>query len=586
MTKVTDQAVPPELATAFFRIWSPATAPAPATGTGRTRRAAKLRPQPKKRPANRPKLMDICRAIARAYSVRKRITYQSALARHVYSLARAGTFPEEYWHECLAIGEETLTSAPASVPDPSPPPYAYRDPFNLPTIPTYPPGTPGGSAPEYHGETTAGYFEDNALSWNRTRFAAPANYAGPGPLYACTLAPATLSVSTDRRASRPMFSAALRVRAYSGTGPYATDTTPPHIDGQAQYSRYRPPITPAPFYSGQVTLYPVTLQLVRIAPTDAAALSELILDRSPLPMIGRRYNNNTEVDTEITPTAPPILYLPRLDRPSVPKPLITTTGPLWQNPFTGKKFQPTWFPPAPATTANNGAGFAEWSGPTRKIYGQDGTLLASIPYEIPGPYNATALMPLSSGWLVHYMRTGTHPYGDPVFKLARYSTNGALLSTTDGPPDPAPAAYTSPVIRPFSATFYLYEDGATLRVAAFGNPNRSQSISITTPEHQPIFCAETAFYADTTHRIQRLSSVPANYLDSADPAPPVWKTIATADSAVERIYPTSTGLIYRSASTGWHEIDLDGNEIADAPTSFADSIYLWTADDPYPGEYT
>lgn len=586
MTKVTDQDVPPDLTATFFKVWTPTTAAAPTTGTGRTRRAARLRPVPKPKRQTRPKLMDICRQIAAAYAVRKRVRYSESIARNAYSLARAGTFPEDYWIELDHTGSAIYTSAPTSIPDPSPPPYAYRNPFNLPSIPTYPPGTQSGSAPGYTGHTAGGYFQDDSISWERHTFAAPENYAGPGPLYAVTLAPATLSVQGNYRGSRPMLSAVLRVRAFTGAGPFATDTTPPHVDGQVQYSRYRPKPSAPPYYSAEITLYPITLQLVRLDPTDSGALSMLHLDRSPMPMLGRFFNNNTQVTTDINPTATPRLFVPRLDRIAQPRPLLSATGPVWKNPFTGKKYPSTFWPAASPPFKFNGATFAVWSSLDRPIYTIDGARLNTVPYIVGGLWAAWAHMPTAQGWEVIYIQTGSHPPGDPPYMIASYNNAGAQIGWTPAGAGLSPPPPINPEMYTCASPFYFYNDGAGYRIASFQASNYSQRITMAAPETIPAFGANTVFFSDTSHRLWKLNEPPANYLAGPLPAAPAWTQLHASTHQLTHLRPQSNGIIFFDTAAGWKYLDLEGNELAAAGMDFCDAIEPWTYDDPFPGHWS
>ena len=296
MMWITDQSVPPEYADQMAAILSTLPSAPGVPGQARTRRAARMS-------ANTYTVRTAFAALADAVAyLADKLQYPPrSQPRRGFEYARlrellTGEVNPDYWQQLPAPVRRIFTSTPSSIPDPDPPPYAYRDPANLPTIPTYPDGTLTTGTPLYSGSTSAGYFNDDNLTWSRSTYnlITPIDDDDRAPVIARVTA--DLDISTDARASRPMLSLLTR----SEFGPAASidpdDPTPPLAEPSSYYWRYEIPPSSAPYFALDYQRQVLARLIPSAAELALAPLQQCALAVAPRPMFGRGFNNCTQVD--------------------------------------------------------------------------------------------------------------------------------------------------------------------------------------------------------------------------------------------------------------------------------------------------
>lgn len=290
--KLTATNVPPELAEEFARLVSINTAPPNGQTTGRTRRAVK-RPGRKKRASAT--LADAY-ALANELAAYFRISTTKTTGQH-WIVARAaaiytGKVEPEWWEYAIEHSTGTVYAEISSIENLNPSPYAYRDPDNRPTIPTYTALDETDEAPRYEGSTTGDLYSDTYLSWRYKHWSIPeANAKGKKPPVWIVVT-GSLVVAASNRGSRPMFSLMLRATRGDFADTAELDYLPTDQAAKSYFWRYVVPDTPPPYFSA--TKPRRIVARVKGGPGPFYE-PDVGIQISPRPMMGRGYNNNTAV---------------------------------------------------------------------------------------------------------------------------------------------------------------------------------------------------------------------------------------------------------------------------------------------------
>lgn len=224
---------------------------------------------------------------------------------------KQGIFDTTYWAQCTVDTTDIFTSAPTSGAWVGARAYAYPDPANLPSIPTYGAGTASSGALDYIGATIAGTFKDLSLKWRRVVFSLANSFtsASDEPLFLKLTG--SVAATANVRASRAMLSAIIkRWICLPGSTRLATTEAPTTTPIQA-FWRYRTPRGASPYYA-----YTNPLQLVYTMRSSArysvamgggnkyeetpGDLAKCVVLVAPMPMMGKRFNNNTSVAVTLT----------------------------------------------------------------------------------------------------------------------------------------------------------------------------------------------------------------------------------------------------------------------------------------------
>lgn len=299
--KISGQNVPPELRLTYDKLVSKAIKAEVDATLVRTRQAAKKTKTARQRSTKqRSKIFArTIDALCRSHGIDPGHFSSAAFkaARMAELLNDAPSLT--YWRSVDYIAQNYQTSTATSVPDPDPDPYIYRTQDNLPTIPTYGQGATAAAPLAYHGHTASGYFADDDITWLDRVFMLnePLPPYDDAPLLMAVTT--DFDVTTDRRASRTMFSLIYKCD-YSTVEPdIDADPSPPLTKPRSIYYRYKPPLGSAPYYHATLRRLS-TIVLPR--PASAAGANFVRIRLAVRPLNGHANNNSTQVAITATVT--------------------------------------------------------------------------------------------------------------------------------------------------------------------------------------------------------------------------------------------------------------------------------------------
>lgn len=293
--KITGRDVPPELAALYASIVSTALASVPGTETAR-RRVGAGRPAGRRRATRA--LLDMLQCCTELAAYLEIDTASRAgadwLAERV-SRAWRGEPDPKWWQPAAPSYSAYWLSAASSVARLPIPPFTYRDPNNLPTIPTYGDPEEDEAPARYYGNTASGYFRDLRLCWHAQRFETPPpNDHGKYPP-AWLLAKGAVSVTASHRGARPFFSLVIRAKRGTEEESAEQELDPPTAKVKSHYWRYIVPLSSPPYYRD--TVQRRVVQRVPL-PNGGTLRNWITTLTSPRPLMGKQYNNNQEVRSE------------------------------------------------------------------------------------------------------------------------------------------------------------------------------------------------------------------------------------------------------------------------------------------------
>lgn len=300
--KINTQTIPSELAAAYAKLISRKPTAAGATFTARTKPRATS-----KAAGRRPRkgLSDIESAVdfLIAYLTKKNGTPPATTFRAAQITAlKAGTFDPAYWTKCAEASSTTLENAPTSGAFVGIRNYAYPDPANQPSTPTYGAGVPATGDPAYTGWTTAGTFADTGLRWIRKVFTLKNKFTRntPEPLF--LKLSGNITATANARPSRAMISAIIKRWIVAAGSARLTTTEAPVIKPISAFWRYKTPRGIAPYFA---LTKPLSLMYSARSPDYEELTGDLtsaVVLVAPMPMMGKRFNNNTSIMSTIAAT--------------------------------------------------------------------------------------------------------------------------------------------------------------------------------------------------------------------------------------------------------------------------------------------
>jgi probable HAF family extracellular repeat protein len=218
------------------------------------------------------------------------------------SYLKWGYFESAYWVQCQELTKNALSNAPVSVPYAGPRAYAYPDPANVPSVPNYGNGSASSAPLTYNGATIAGMFVDLSLKWYRYTFRLEHRFKSSEEEPLFIRIDGSITASGDKRCGRAMLSAIWKAWAVPYGDARLTTTEPPTTTPRQAYYRYRRPTGTPPYYHFVNPLRLVYSARVRKYEDQSTWLKRFVLLIAPMPMMGKRYNNNTAIQTTLTVT--------------------------------------------------------------------------------------------------------------------------------------------------------------------------------------------------------------------------------------------------------------------------------------------
>jgi len=296
--KLTDPDPPPELAGYFAALTSMTPSAEPGDWIARTRRVVRSSAAPR-----------ITAAVTK--SARKSAEQLAAFMRgtsaenldEAWIAARADEIAArqlnpQYWTQFLAYDVRGYGCTPTAQDHPAPPPYAYRDESNLPTLPTYAITDTNFTGMSYTGETINGRFRDTRLEWATWFFQRPANSAAGEPAPMLLNIQGALVVSASNRTSRPMLSLCVHIDIGNQTFIEGWAVVPTTKSPNGTYWSYE---RPEFMWQEEFTIYPRNIWLPISIEKPLDPNDKIGIRVSPRPMRGSGYNNNTRVETSFLP---------------------------------------------------------------------------------------------------------------------------------------------------------------------------------------------------------------------------------------------------------------------------------------------
>jgi len=226
---------------------------------------------------------------------------------------KIGYFDPAYWTQCAQDSADVFTNTPSSAAWSGARAYAYPDPANLPSVPTYGAGVASSGNLDYTGATVSGTFKDLALKWKRYVFSLANSFARTSDEPLFFKLTGSVSATANVRASRAMLSAIIKRWIVLPGSTRLTTTEAPTTTPIQAFWRYRTPRGASPYYA-----YTNSLRLVysmRSLAREAIAaggaykyeeapgdLTKCVVLVAPMPMMGKRFNNNTSVAVTLTGT--------------------------------------------------------------------------------------------------------------------------------------------------------------------------------------------------------------------------------------------------------------------------------------------
>lgn len=297
--KITGKNVPSWALAKFKEIMSDMAIDGSGDGTSKTRRKVGLVKTTKKK---NPRKYDYEEAVDAliAYLKKKGVKKEWTSFRWLQIQAlKEGIFNTDYWVKCTQETSDILIAYPTVSDFEGVRDYAYPDAANQPTKCTYGNGSPETGMPECAGTTKSGFFSDDYLKWARTVITLK-NKCTKGdkePLFlklTCTLV-----VDGDARACRAFLSLIIRRWLCAAGSTRLTTLENPTDKPIYAWYRYR-----LPEWVGGSFVTAETKRLVYTArgpdyEEAGVELKKLVVLGAPMPMMGYRYNNNTDTMTSL-----------------------------------------------------------------------------------------------------------------------------------------------------------------------------------------------------------------------------------------------------------------------------------------------
>ena len=311
--KIVSQNIPNKLLAAYKKLIANKRVNSDGVIVARTTKKTRL---PAKKRATRRTLRDYEQAVDYliAYITKKdgHAPAASFRAAQIKNL-KSGIFETEYWSQCAIDSELILINMPTKAAWGGGRAYAYPDPANLPSVPTYGEGTGSSGSLDYTGATVAGTFGDLSLKWKRYIFSLANTFTQTDDEPLFLKLTGSVTATANVRASHAMLSVIIkRWLVLPGSARLTTNEAPVNEPIQALW-RYRMPGSGSPYYA-----YTHNLRLVytmrSLAKNSKAqggnykyeetpgTLTKCVMLVAPMPMMGKRFNNNTGVTTTLTAT--------------------------------------------------------------------------------------------------------------------------------------------------------------------------------------------------------------------------------------------------------------------------------------------
>lgn len=515
--KITGQDVPPDLIDQYAELVSSNPDDGQGHRTTRTRRAVRA-PGRRREPSKTLKAAKALAAQLAAYWGRNvaNAAGQRWLSDRATAIYR-GQIELDYWEKATPAYVDALRYLGSSEEDFDPPPYAFPDPSNRPTLTTWAADEYDAGQARYAGALVGELYCDQEWVVATALYYLPPHSPAGIPPPAWVLIQGTIAAEADQRGSRPMFGLICRAQRGEEQDMLNLDQVSPDIDGISHYFRYRILHTQPPFYQATESRRIVQAMSGPDTPFDVPTAA---VHLGPRPMMGHGNNGNESVATTWTGTAD--LYLPNPCAEELRRPISRDAGGDWysHNLDAGTAdllpYQPDWT----YASLSRRAWLQPATDNTCSIRYYDGTPLHTI--TAPDEYLSYvgSFTPTAEGWWATVGNLDPDFEGAPPAQDIHYDYSGNVLARLDLAEDRG-AAWTSPGLGVLTSGHTLHADG-TLRLP--GDAGRWQ-IATPLPAWHYLYLAGNAYAVAGNGAVYLIGQLPAGAMSPSPPSQtPDWTT--------------------------------------------------------------
>lgn len=297
--KLKNKNVPPELQTVYNQLVNVNTA---APGGIQNARTSRLTKKPQKRKNKNAMLDAIKSAVDQLISFKRSdpnwIEPLNFRQQQIDNL-RNRYFDPEYWAEQTAVVTTALEVIPTFTAFTGPRVYSYPDETNQPTKAVYANGSETTGAPTHTGQTIGDTYRDTYLRWNRYVVTLDTGYYKDTPEPMFLTIDGQIDAQANYRPSRAMLSTVWQMWNVTATSAKLTTTEPPTVKPITNLYRYKTLHGGPPYFS--LTMPIQYMYDMRGYPKreENGLIEKAVILLSPMPMMGKRYNNNTTLTTTL-----------------------------------------------------------------------------------------------------------------------------------------------------------------------------------------------------------------------------------------------------------------------------------------------
>lgn len=329
-----DQVIPAELQAMYSKLITASTLRADTKRQARTTKRARAGSRKKKPKTQVNEITQAVDALIEFLTIKNNAAPAASFRTEQIKQLKIGNFAEEYWQKCTIETEQVLINEPTFNIFVGARNYAYPDPTNQPTVPIYGLGNVSAAPLQYIGYTAGTEYRDVSLKWIRIIFKLKNEFLREKVEPIFLKLQGSVTASADARASRAMLSAIVKRWLVTQTSIRLTTLEPPTSKPLSFLYRYQVPRGEAPYYNKTSPLRIVKSMRSEKYEETPDMITHCVVLAAPMPMMGKRFNNNTSINTTLAATIE--LWQIRKTEPafySSPRPYLSPDGLTWSSPL-------------------------------------------------------------------------------------------------------------------------------------------------------------------------------------------------------------------------------------------------------------